>query len=169
MWKPIGGWFSAHKDWDVAVDQLVDRWTKTLKAEGDVWVKEGGQSDLTADVVRKLTRAMPKLDTTRRIHVVQHANWNEQATTDEDLAYTKKNTHYIRIRDANRYLNKLRGDAKFVSSATSHPLFGTSWKAAFAYYDPNRRLDFSDTGELLHILGLGEMSIEAFRQKYLAQ
>ena len=168
-WNDRGGWFSAHKDWDAAVDQLVDRWTKTLRADGDVWVKEGGQSDVTADVVRKLKVAMPDLDTTRRIHVVQHANWNEQATTDEDLAYTKRNTHYIRIRDANRYLNKLRGDAKFVSSATSHPLFGTSWKAAFAYYDPNRRLDFSDTGELLHILGLGEMSIEAFRQKYLAQ
>jgi len=168
-WNDCGGWLSAHKDWDAAVNQLVERWRNTLRADGDVWVKEGGQSDLTADVVRKLKSAMPDLDATSRIHVVQHSNWNEQQTTDNDLAYTKKNTRYVRIRDANQYLNKLHGDARFVSSATAHPVFSTAWQAAFTYYDPNRRLDFSDTGELLHILGLGELDIEAFRQKYLAE
>ena len=35
------------------------------------------------------------------------------------------------------------------------------------YYDPNHRLDFSDTGELLHILGLGEMGIDGFRERFL--
>ena len=45
--------------------------------------------------------------------------------------------------------------------------FGQVWKAAFAYYDPADRLDFSDTGELMHILGLGENGIEAFRKRFL--
>ncbi len=168
-WNDRGGWLAAHKDWDAVVDELVDRWSTTFKAGGDVWVKEGGQSDLTADVVRKLKVVMPDLDVAKRIHVVQHSNWNEQQTTDDDLAFTRKNTHYIRIRDANRYLNKRRGDAKFVRSATAHAVFGTSWRAAFNYYDPDERLDFSDTGELLHMLGLGELSIEAFRRKYLGE
>jgi hypothetical protein len=168
-WDERGGWLSAHKNWDATVDQLATRWGDTLRAGGDIWVKDGGQSDLTADVVRKIKQTVPAVDTQKRIHVVQHSNWNERQTTDSDLAYVKAETDYIRIRDANRYLNKRGGDAAFVEAATSHPVFGPAWKAAFAYYNPKQRLDFSDTGELLHIVGLGEMGIEPFRNKFLAR
>jgi len=168
-WNERGGWLTAHDDWDGTAHRLVERWGKTLQAGGDVWVKEGGQSDLTADVVCRIKEAMPDIDTQKRIHVVQHSDWNERQTTDKDLAYAKAQTDYLRLGDANRYLNKRGGDAKFVESAAAHPVFGTAWKAAFVYYDPKHRLDFSDTGELLHIVGLGEMSIEAFRQKFLAR
>lgn len=168
-WNERGGWLAAHDDWDATVGRLVERWGETLQAGGDVWVKDGGQSDLTADVVRRIKKAMPDIDTQKRIHVVQHSDWNERQTTDEDLAYAKAQTDYIRIGDANRYLNKRGGDAQFVESAVTHPVFGDAWKAAFEYYDPKHRLDFSDTGELLHIVGLGEMGIEAFRQKFLAR
>lgn len=168
-WGDRGGWLSAHEDWDGTVEAVAGRWAKTLAAGGDIWVKEGGQSDLTADVVRKLKTDVADLDTKKRIHVVQHSDWNENQTTEADLAYTKANTDYIRIQDANRYLNKKGGDAKFVKSAVSHPVFGESWQAAFTYYDPNHRLDFSDTGELLHMLGLGELGIEPFRQRFLEE
>jgi len=39
----------------------------------------------------------------------------------------------------------------------------------FAYYPPTVRLDFSDTGELLYILGMGEIGVDAFRERFLAE
>ncbi len=167
VWKPITNWIAADRDWDQAVKAVAVRWMKVLRAGGDVWVKEGGQSDLTADVVRHLRDAWSDLDTTKRIHVVQHSNWNENKTTDDDLAYVKEHTDYIRISDANRYLNDRDGDRAFESAALKHREFGPGWKAAFEYYDPRHRLDFSDTGELLHIVGLGEMNIDAVRRRFL--
>jgi len=167
VFNDVGGWLAAHDQPDKAVATLVDRWGKTLAAGGDVWVKEGGQSDITAKVVRRLHRKMPDIDTTRRIHVIQHSKWNEKQTHEDALAFTRKNTAYVKIPDANRYLNVKGGDDKFERAAVSHPVFGPSWRAAFKYYSPRVRLDFSDTGELMYILGLGEIGIESFREKYL--
>lgn len=164
-----GGWVAAHEDRDKAVATIAARWLKTLKAGGDVWVKEGGQSDITARVVRQLVDQHKNIDTTTRIHVVQHSNWNENKTTPADLAYVKQQTDYIRIKDANAYLNVRGGNEAFEKAAMSHPVFGQSWKAAFAYYPPKQRLDFSDTGELMRILGLGEMGIDTFYETYLDQ
>jgi hypothetical protein len=164
---PLGGWIAAHKDWDLAVNTLVDRWSKTLTAGGDIWVKEGGQSDITAAVVKLIKQRSPDIDTTRRIHVVQHSQWNERQTTPDALTYTKANTHYSRIKDANRYLNVKGGNKAFETAARNHPVLGPAWRAAFDYYNPSKRLDFSDTGELLHILNLGEPDIDTFAQRFL--
>jgi len=166
-WNDCGGWLAAHTNRQAAIERLTDRWRKVLESGGDVWVKEGGQSDITAAVVRRIRAAMPGVETATRIHVVQHSVWNERHTTQEALDYTRTQTHYIKIRDANAYLNIKGGDAAFEKAALAHPVFGPAWKAAFAYYDPKTRLDFSDTGELLHILGLGEIGIAEFRQRYL--
>ncbi len=168
VWNDRGGWLAAHDDWDAAVAALVERWGATLNAGGDVWVKEGGQSDITADVVRLIQQRWPAFDTTARIHVVQHSGWNERQTTPEALAYTRQHTDYIRIADANRFLNLPGGHDAFEAAAVAHPVFGPGWRAAFDYYPPNRRLDFSDTGELMHILNLGEIGIEAFANTYLS-
>ena len=54
-----------------------------FQAGGDVWVKEGGSSDLTADVVRQIQSELPGVDTKQRIHVVQHGNFNEWLTCCE--------------------------------------------------------------------------------------
>jgi hypothetical protein len=167
VWNDRGGWVAADRDWDAAVKAICTRWHTTLKAGGDVYVKEGGQSDITAAVVKRLHQEHPEIATRQRIHVVQHSNWNENQTTPEALEYVKNNTHYVRIADANRYLNVKRGDAAFEKAATAHPVFGPGWQAAFEYYPPAQRLDFSDTGELLHILGLGELGIEDFRKRFL--
>lgn len=166
-WNDVGGWFAAHQDHASAIEALAGRWAQVLEAGGDVWVKEGGQSDLTAGAVARLRAKYPQLNTMQRIHVVQHSDWNEDQTTDAALAYTKEHTDYIRIRDANAYLNSTEYNEAFVAAATAHPLFGAMWKAAFAYYDPRERLDFSDTGELLHILSLGELDLDAFRARFL--
>lgn len=132
-----------------------------------MWVKEGGQSDITADVVKRIQHQLSDVNTEKRIHVVQHSNWNEKKTTDAALAYTKKHTDYVRIRDANRFLNVRGGNGAFEAAARKHPVFGTVWKTAFTYYKPEHRLDFSDTGELMHILGLGEIGIDDFRARFL--
>ncbi len=167
VFSDIGGWLAAHPDPATTLDAMTDRWTATLEAGHDIWVKEGGQSDLTAEVVRRIQRAMPGVDTGARIHVVQHSDWNEDMTTDADLAFTKEHTDYIRIGDANEYLNILGGDSTFVSAATTNERFGRIWQAAFEYYPPTERLDFSDTGELMYILGLGEIGIDGFRERWL--
>jgi len=167
-WNDCGGWISCHNNREQGVADLIKRWNAVLEAGGDVWVKEGGQSDVTAEVVRKIKAESPNLNTTVRIHVVQHSDWNEKQTTNAALAYTKKQTQYIRIRDANSYLDVSGGNASFEKAALAHPVFGSAWKAAFAYYNPKDRLDFSDTGELMHLLGLGEIDIDNFRKRFLA-
>jgi uncharacterized membrane protein len=163
----VGGWLAAHGDRAAALDRMTDRWLGTLRAGGDVWVKEGGQSDLTAEVVARVQEALPDADTRSRIHVVQHSDWNEDMTTDAALAFVREYTDYVRIRDANAYLNLEGGDRAFEAAALAHDRFGAMWAAAFAYYPPAERLDFSDTGELMHILGVDEMGIDAFRARYL--
>ncbi len=167
VWKSRGGWVALDADWATGETAVYDRWVKTLQAGGDVYVKEGGQSDITTAVCKRIVANFPDVVIKQRIHVVQHSNWNEDNTTPAALAYTKEHTHYVRIKDANRYLNKKGGDKAFEQAALAHPMFGESWKAAFAYYSPNQRLDFSDTGELMHILALGELDLDAFRTRFL--
>jgi hypothetical protein len=55
------------------VETLYKRWLAVLEAGGDVWVKEGGQSDITADVVRKIKEEASDLDMDKRIHAIQHS------------------------------------------------------------------------------------------------
>lgn len=167
VWNGCGGWLAAHEDRDRAVDELTERWIAVLMEDGKIWVKEGGQSDITADVVKRIKSQAPSLDTARRINVVQHSQWNEDQTTDAALAYAMEHTRYIKIRDANAYLNIKGGDEAFVKAAKEHAVFGNAWRTAFEYYNPRNRLDFSDTGELMYILGLGEIGVEEFGQRFL--
>lgn len=167
VWAERGGWLDAHKHKEAALDKLTRRWRQTLDAGGRVWVKEGGQSDITAQVLRRLQDQAPGIDLKKQVIVVQHSDWNENKTTEAALAFTKEHAHYVRIRDANALLNVSGGDAQFQSDALRHPTLGESWRAAFHYYDPGHRLDFSDTGELLRILGLGEIGINEFRERFL--
>lgn len=166
-WADRGGWLSAHRDWERAVADLAARWKRVLTVGGDVWVKEGGSSDLTADVVRRIRAELPGVDTKERIHVVQHSGVNEWLTWHGALRYTRNETDYRRIGNANAYLNVAGGDNVFESVATSHAIFGPVWSVAFEYYNPRRRLDFSDTGALLNILGLGEIGIRDFGDRFL--
>jgi len=59
-----------------------------------------------------------------------------------------------------------------VRAAQGQAVFGKAWRAAFGCYDPNDpnapkiHVDFSDTGELMRILVLGEMDVEGFGKRY---
>ena len=173
-WGP-NGWQDAHNDWPGVVRRTADRWQATLEACGDIWIAEGGQSDLSADVVRELRNRMPSLDTEARIHLVQHSDWNERNALDADLAYVRANTDYIRIEDGNNSndtadLNVESYRGAFPQTALDGP-HGDGWAAAFDYYDPvAARLDFSDTVELLHIVGIGTDEvddIESFADRFM--
>lgn len=166
-WAERGGWLSAHRDREHAAAELAARWRRSLEQGGDVWVKEGGSSDVTANVLRRIHAELPAVDTRQRIHVVQHGDFNEWLTWLRAMQYTRRETDYRRIPNANAYLNLDGGDEEFEAAATSHAIFGPVWSAAFEYYDPRIRLDFSDTGELLHILGLGEVGIREFGERFL--
>lgn len=166
-WNDVGGWLDAHQDRNPVVAELARRWSATLEQGGHVWVKEGGQSDITVLVIESIARRNPEWKLKQRVHVVQHSDWNENKTTKAALVQVKQLAHYIRIRDANAYLNAKGGDLAFEQAALAHPKFGPMWKAAFSYYPASQRLDFSDTGELMHLLGLGEIGIDGFRKRFL--
>lgn len=150
-------WLDAHANRQSSVNATATRWRNVLVNGGDIWVAEGGQSDFTADVVRSIQNTNPGINTRNRIHVVQHSVWNEEQSNQGDLNYSRANTDYTRIADGNGVnatadLNQ-RSDS-FVALARASQ-FGAAWNAAFNYLNPNNKLDFSDTVELLHILDIG--------------
>jgi len=154
-------WVNAHGNWQAAVNATANSWLATLDSGGDIWIAEGGQADFTADVVRRIKTARASINTQNRINVVQHSIWNEQQANQADLNYTRANTNYVRIADGNG--NNATADLNqkspaFVNQARTSQ-FGSAWNAAFSYLNPNNKLDFSDTVELLHILQVGKNTV----------
>ncbi len=167
-WKDCGGWLSAHTDRDDVVNRLSEKYRGVIESGGDIWIKEGGPSDLTAAVLSRLMKTFPASTLADHIHVIQHSVWNEEHTFQEALAFTKRTTHYIRIEDANTFLKSKQGVEKFIQAALVHPEFAHVWETAFAYYNPIKEyLDFSDTGELMYILDIGILDIDDFRRRFL--
>lgn len=155
-WGP-NGWLNAHANRAGAVAAAAQRWTEAIADGDEVWVAEGGQSDYTADVVREVAAALPTVDLSNRIHVVQHSLANEQKTSSSDLIYLIRTIDYIKIDDGNENnatANLNRFDRDFIDAALSGP-FASAWSEAFNYLDPFENLDFSDTVEVLHIIGVG--------------
>jgi len=94
-------WTDAHEDFESAVYKVKDIVTKTLKNQGDIWIAEAGQSDFSAALEKAIKAYFPEINTSQRIHVVQHSNWNEEATSPEGLKFVKENTYYQKIPDGN--------------------------------------------------------------------
>ena len=149
-----------------AISNVATIWYNIITAGGRVWVKEGGQSDFTAEVIEQLHR-LGIADTKKVVKVIQHSKWNEEHTRPQALAYVKEYATYIKISDANAYLREDGGSPVFENAARSNSTFSSIWKVAFEYLNPNEKLDFSDTGELMYIVGLGEMGINSFRETFL--
>lgn len=166
-------WLSAHEDWKSSVKKIALKWMKVIKRGGKVWIKEGGQSDFTTDVIKYIKTKHPSINTIRDVIVVQHSQSNEETTTAAKLDYVKANTRYIKIPDANAYAVINHGSPSikpFVDAALSNPTFKKYWTASFKYYPPFAKkgsIDYSDSGELMYILGLGQLSVEEFKNIYL--
>ena len=153
-------WLNAHSNRAGSIAAAVNRWTSVLAAGGSIWVAEGGQSDFTAAVVRSIRANHTEFDTNRRIHVIQHSDWNEVHALQADLNYTRNNTRYVKIADGNDpnatadFRFESHNNGNFVARAQSSS-YSSQWAAAFNYLTPSEKLDFSDTVELMHLLGLG--------------
>jgi len=162
-----GNWLDAHNNRSSSVSVATSRWAGTLAAGGDVWIAEGGQSDFTAAVVRAIQQQYPEIQTTGRIHLVQHSQWNEDHANASDLSFVKSNTRYVRIDDGNNPNSTadFRSETpdSFVNVARS-TRYASVWNSAFSYLSPYEKLDFSDTVELMFILGIGTGTIATVEQ-----
>lgn len=150
-------WLNAHSNRELAVAQATNRWVTTIAAGGDVWIAEGGPSDFTVAVINNINSQFPEIATAQRIHLVQHSVWNEDHTLRSSLDFVRGKVRYIKIEDGNepnstadfRQYSQSFVDGVLASQYTS------AWRAAFGYLSPNEKLDFSDTVELLYIVGIG--------------
>ncbi len=103
-------WTAANEDWDQAVADIVDVVLPILKKGGKVWVQEAGQSDITADWVKVILKSIPESTVKSNVIVVQHSEWNENQSNDDDLAYVKKMTNYFALDDGNALPTEDWGD-----------------------------------------------------------
>lgn len=168
-------WTDAHNNMKVAVDKVKSLAIKTLLQGGDVWIADAGQSDFSAELVYAVQKDLPEIETSKRMHVVQHAQWNEEVTTPEKLDFVKRNTDYLKIPDGNGVGNGTPGfrdpeftdwDDKITDSALTE-----IWQLAVDLANKYNRaegrynneailaggLDFSDLSEVCWILGLQDI------------
>ena len=168
-------WSDAHTHPKAALKNVAQKCLPILKNGGDIWIAEAGQSDFSAKLVGELTKMMPNVDTKKRIHIVQHSNWNEEVTDSKLLAFVQKNTDYHKIPDGNAVGNGTPGfrsdePINWKAHITNDKLVSI-WETAIAlgnryngkegrYYNESVAkggLDFSDLSETCYLLGLGHL------------
>lgn len=168
-------WSDAHADRTAALDEVTPIAADALNGGGTVWIVEAGQSDFSAALVRKLQAKLPEIDLKRRVQIVQHANWNEEVTTPEDLAFVKQAATYHKIADGNAVGNGTPGfrSERVVDwrSRVTDPRLRAIWDRAVAianrdngaegrYLNKAIRaggLDFSDLAETAWVLGFDDV------------
>ncbi|MEM7260241.1 MAG: hypothetical protein AAF404_22950, partial [Pseudomonadota bacterium] len=130
-----------------------NEWDDVISRGGRVYVAEGGPSDYTAAVLRLMS------EDRSQVTVVQHSAVNEKNTGDANLNDVKAQTTYIKIQDGN-FDNTSAGLKSAVGANTpaQNALIASDsrWKQAFGLQG---RVDFSDTVEFLHILGIDKAQI----------
>lgn len=94
-------WSDAHNDFSNALNKVSSLAAKVVENGGKIWIAEGGQSDFSAALVREIRNRLPDINLKKSVHIVQHADWNEEVTTPADLAYVKEVSSYHRIPDGN--------------------------------------------------------------------
>ncbi len=165
-------WTDAHHDKSLAVEQVAGIVQVVLSGKGDVWIAEAGQSDFTALLVKQIQKMVPGINTRKRIHVVQHSNWNEEVTSPGSLGFVRENTDYRKIPDGNVVGNGTPGfrspDFSGWANRMKDRRLAEVWQMAVdianSYNGIDGRynngavtaggLDFSDLAEVCWILGL---------------
>ena len=169
-------WSDAYMDVGKALHDVFLSARTILSEGGDIWIAEAGQSDFSASLVMKIQTDLAHVDTKKRIHIVQHSNWNEEQTTGEKLTFIKEHTQYQKIPDGNALNNGTPGfntsDQIDHRSILDHDEIIAIWDLATTLADSyngvdgrylNKSInaggtDFSDFSEAHHILQLEEMS-----------
>lgn len=165
-------WTDAHEDFENAVERVKAIAMETLVQKGNIWIAEAGQSDFTAGVIKAIQSEMPELNIAKRIHVVQHSDWNEKVTSAADLRFVKQTTNYHKIPDGNTVGNGTPGfrdpNYTYWKDKITNPKLIEIWQLATdlskKYNGKEGRynneaisaggLDFSDFSEVCWILGL---------------
>jgi hypothetical protein len=168
-------WTDAHNNVLKAVQRVKNIVESTLNNDGDIWIAEAGQSDFTARLIKALQSDLPSIDLSRRVHVVQHSDWNEQSTSPESLKFVKRSTDYHKIPDGNVVGNGTPGfrdpDYTDWKDRIKDPKLSAIWELALSisarYNGKDGRynneaissggLDFSDLCEVCWILGLEDI------------
>ena len=168
-------WTDAHENTEAAVEKVKELVKTTLAVQGDIWIADAGQSDFTARLVKAVLNDLPDVPATKRFHVVQHSDWNEEVTSPESLAFVKKNTDYHKIPDGNAEGNGTPGfrspGYKQWKDKISDPELTDVWQQAITlankYNGKDGRytneailaggLDFSDLVEVCWIMGLQDI------------
>ena len=169
-------WSDAHGDFDKALDEVRNLSIETLNDGGSIWIADGGQSDFSAALLRTLHELIPESNLKDRVHVVQHADWNEEVTTAEDLDFVKKFASYQKIPDGNAPGNGSPGFRsktavnwqEYVSDVRLTEIWATAIEVANKYNGVDGRyvneaiqsggLDFSDVAETAWIFGFSELT-----------
>lgn len=166
-------WLDYFNDREATIQISAQRWADVLSNDGDVWVAEGGPSDFTANVIRSIRSQFPSLNL-KRVHVVQHSsgnNFNEAQTSSSNIELIKRIADYITIPNGNGGGNGsagLRNNSSFFVETARQSEFSNEWNAAFDYLNPNERLDFSDTVELLYMINdTDTQNVDDFARRYL--
>lgn len=178
-------WTDAHENVDAAVAQVMNLVQKTLADNGDIWIADAGQSDFSAALVQVLQAEDPKIKTTKRIHIVQHSDWNEKVTAPEKLQFVKENTDYHKIPDGNSVGNGTPGfrdpGFNYWKEKVKDPQLTAIWELSTQISDHYNGkdgrynneaiaaggLDFSDLSEVCYILGLEDIKdADEFFERY---
>jgi len=168
-------WTDAHNNVIPAVEKVKEIVKTTLNSKGDIWIAEAGQSDFSAKTIKAIQNALPEINTTRRIHLVQHSDWNEKSTSPESLKFVKENSDYHKIPDGNAVGNgtpgfRDPGYTKWKDKVKNRKL-NEIWQFAIdlsnKYNGKEGRynneaiseggLDFSDLSEVCWILGVQDI------------
>lgn len=146
-----------------AVQAQADKWIPVLNAGNHIWVADGGPMDFTEDVIDRLQAAgISNAVIASRVHVIQHSNWNIGNTANTNFQQVQSQSDYIKIEDGNFF----NATANFKVSGNIPNSFrnwaensvkGSAWQFALTYF--TQHLDFSDTVEYMHILGIGTNEI----------
>ncbi len=165
-------WSDAHTDFEQALKEVASLVISSLENDGDIWIADAGQSDFSAALVRKIKSTKPGIQTSERIHLVQHSHWNEQVTSPESLQFVKEHTDYHKIPDGNTTGNGTPGfrseEVIMWQNSITDPVLINIWNLAIALGEQyngkegrynneaiaNGGLDFSDLSETCWILGM---------------
>lgn len=178
-------WSDAHNDYDRALGEVSALLVEILNSGGSVWIADAGQSDFTADVVRKIEAILPEIDPKERIHVVQHSEWNQEVTAPENLAYVKATATYHKIPNGNASGNGTPGFRtdepvawrERITSSRLQEIWDLAITIADRYNAQDGRydntaigaggMDFSDVSETCWIFGFaGLADVQAFFREF---
>ena len=167
-----GHWSDAHDDFDMALTTTVSKASLILQNDGHIWIAEGGQSDFSYHLIRRLELDYQAIFLKEHIHIIQHSEWNENMTTKSYLDYLRTKIDYINIPDGNVQGNGSPGfnatKIEHIIQSINHDKVKEIWVNATntaklyngignRYLNPtiqDKGLDFSDFSEICHILSL---------------